>query len=96
MEGMAFTGDWFSHNIPVWRRVLGSLGWLDNPAVRLSMLEVRSEIKGSEFRFRATPLISEAAASLLLGCFDNAAVELSVLQVRLEFWGSGLGFKVKS
>lgn len=36
---LAFSVDWFSHNIPIWIEVFDSIGWLDSTA-RLRVLEV--------------------------------------------------------
>ena len=37
-----FTGDWFSHNIVTWQRVLASKNWLDNSSQAVHVLEVGS------------------------------------------------------
>ena len=36
---LAFSVDWFSHNIPIWIEVFDSIGWLDSTA-KLRVLEV--------------------------------------------------------
>lgn len=37
-----FTGDWFSHNVVTWQRVLASKNWLDNSSQAVHVLEVGS------------------------------------------------------
>lgn len=40
---LAYTVDWFSHNIPVWTELFDSLGWL-NSSTKLRVLEVSGHI----------------------------------------------------
>ena len=67
-----FTGDWFSHNIVTWQRVLASKNWLDNSSQAVHVLEVGSWEGRSAVWFLSHVCLNKASTLTAIDCWLGA------------------------